>query len=165
MEENRNPHRYGLIIIVVVAAITLTLSGCFSPPYATDDTEKITLTLANPFVEPRNTGTAMLHDVTLDIMKKTPRDIPVKWSDVRVVVKGADGSVLLPVTPVLEDTGIYGGTVEVWYSDEAGDRLEADAGDAILITGMEATDYEGAWVEIMRKGERVGSVVLPTDFP
>ena len=165
MFETKGSSHKRLFLVALVTVIVLSLSGCYSPEYGPEE-ERITLAIASPFVEPRNTGTAMLHDATLDIMKITPKDSTVKWSNVKVLIKGADGSVLLPATPVIvEDTGTYGGTVEVWYHDEAGDRKKVDAGDSILITGMEAAEYEGAWVEITRLGERIGAVSLPTDFP
>jgi hypothetical protein len=148
-----------MVTIVVITA------GCTTPSDMQEEEEKLTLTLSNPSVEPRDTGTTTVYDCSMFIQKITPRDMTVKWSELSIVIKSHDGSVLISKTTPSEDTGSYSETVEVWYSDEAGDRENADTGDELVISGMSKQDYQGAQVEVVRKGDRVASVILPTNFP
>lgn len=153
-----------MIIVAAIVAIMLPVSGCTEDP-GNGDGERLTINLASPEVSPRNTGTEMVHDATLDVFKLTPKDVEAKWSDLSVVIKAHDGSVLLPATSPGEHTGAYGSGVEVWYSDTTGGRDTMDEGDAIVISGMDAGSYEGSYVEVIHKDLRAGSSVLPTDFP
>jgi hypothetical protein len=154
----------GYIIIVALVALLLPLSGCIDDG-TYDDEDKITFALQMAQVTPRDTGSERVWDAELGIMKITPKGSEVKWSSVSVLIKGSDGSVLLQETPVSTDSGTYGSAVEVWYMDSTGGRNQADAGDKLKVTGMDAGDYEGAYVEVMHRGERVASTPLPTDFP
>ena len=156
------PHRF--LVILAAAIVLLPFSGCLDDDGG-DDALTPTLLLSAPSLAPRNDGTGELHDATLSVNKVTPGESVVEWSDVKVTIKSAAGSVLLPLTSVREDTGTYGSDVEVWYSDTTGQRDRLDAGDAILITGMEASEYEGGYVYVFLEDERVGDTVMPTDFP
>lgn len=157
------PALFRLVFIFAVVTVLLPISGCVD----TEDKDEVDVTVltASPSLVPRNTGTGEVHDATLVVNKVTPRDVTVKWSDISVVIKAADGSVLLPMTSVKEDTSTYGAAVEVWYSDTTGKRDRLDAGDEILITGMEASVYEGGWVYVFHEDNRVSDTTLPTDFP
>ena len=150
---------------VAIVALLVPFSGCTGDPDDGNGEVTITLNLGVPNVSPRNTGTAMLHDAEMAINKVTPKDERPRWSDFTIVIKSSDGSVLLPVTSLKEDTGIYGDSVEVWYSDTTGGRDVANAGDGFVVSGMDAASYEGATVQILHNDKLAGSSVLPTDFP
>ncbi len=163
MNEPSGSRRTELLTIFALMAILLPLSGCVEPDTGDDLTPTILMSI--PSLTPRNDGTGEVHDATFTVTKVTPRDADLKWSDIKVLIKAADGSVLLPRTAVREDTGTYGSTVEVWYSDTTGKRSQVDAGDSILITGMKASEYQGGWVYLYHKEYRTSDSTLPTDFP
>jgi hypothetical protein len=91
------------------------------------------------------------------------------YTDIRVIVKASDGSVLIPATKPLAnnpsnyDDGSDGSVdVQVWYVSITFGSIMF-AGDSFILTGM--TDaYEGAMVQIMHKDRQIGSTTLPTDF-
>jgi hypothetical protein len=153
------------ITLIAIVALLLPLSGCVSDDGNGGDEGKITMILATPSTAPRDTGSETVWDSELAVNKITPKDSTVKWSSVSIVIKRYDGSVLLLDTPVSEDSGLYGSAVEVWYMDSTGERTQADAGDKLLITGMDDGEYEGATVQVLYKGTLIAQSVLPTDFP
>lgn len=165
MGQSGGPTRSRPFTVIAVIVVLVSFSGCLDDPDDGNEEEKITINLGVPSVSPRHTGTEMLHDAEWDVNKVTPKDTKAKWSDFSAVIKAANGSVLLPSTPLTEDTGTYGSNVEVWFSDSTGGRDTMDAGDAIVVTGMDATSYEGATIQVIHKGNLAGSSVLPTDFP
>ena len=87
--------------------------------------------------------------------------------DLRIIIKGAGGSVLNSESVATLDTGSYDRStdpqpIEFWYV-ETGSDVKMSAGDAIKITGM-SPSYEGATVIFKKSGEQIGSITLPTDF-
>ena len=158
------------ITVVLAAVLWLMVSGMIS----TEESDKTTVTLANPSVRSMEAGvdrTTACWDVTLNVQKITPKDVKVKWSEVRMVVKGDDGSLLNAATAPGADTGAYTGddlvsavVVEFWYVEVTTGDTKLDAGDGFKITGMDST-YEGADVEFTKGGERIASATLPTNFP
>ena len=157
------------ITVVLAAVLWLMVSGMIS----TDESDKTTVNLASPSVQSLDVTerTTACWDVTLNVNKITPKDDKVKWSELRIVVKGADGSVLNQATTPAANTGAYTGddlstavAVQFWYVEVTAGDLKMDAGDGVKITGM--TDiYEGASVEWTKGGERIASATLPTNFP
>ena len=157
------------ITVVLAAVLWLMVSGMIS----TDESDKTTVNLASPSVQSFDITerTTACWDVTLNVNKITPKDDKVKWSELRIVVKGADGSVLNQATTPVANTGTYEGdvlgdpvVVEFWYVEVTAGDLKMDAGDGVKITGM--TDiYEGAMVEMTKGGERIASATLQTNFP
>jgi hypothetical protein len=141
---------------------------------STEESDKTTVTLANPSVQSMAAGvdrTTDCWDVTLNVQKITPKDVKVKWSELRVIVKSESGSVLDPSSPVAADTGAYTGDdlvsaviQEFWYVEVTTGDDKLDAGDGVKITGMDLT-YEGASIEFTKGGERIASATLPTNFP
>jgi hypothetical protein len=140
------------------------------------DEQKTTVNIASPNVQSTtndgaddiagNADDETIFDAVLNINKITPKDDKVNWADVRIIVKSSTGSVLDAETTPLPDAA-YDRTTdpqpqEFWYIETGGD-LKMSAGDAIKITGMDAT-YEGATVILKKAGEQIGSITLPTDF-
>jgi len=150
--------------IALVISIVLPLSGCTRPPVDTDIV-KTTLNLDWPHLEPRLTDTTTVYDATIDIRKITPNGTIIMWSGVSMDIEAIDGSVLLGKTSLREDTSSYGVNVEVWFSDEVGDRVSIDVGDRLIISGMDDSSYEGASFKVIYKGDRIGGLTLTTDFP
>jgi hypothetical protein len=161
MLSNRNA---SLLAIIFVVVLLVPLSGCVTND-GNDDEQKLTLTMGTPSVAPRNDGSQTVWDAELAINKITPKDAEAKWATVSMVIKRHDGSVLLQVTPVSTDSGMYGSAVEVWYMDTTGGRNVADAGDKLKVTGMSDSEYEGATIQILHRGTLIGSSVMPTNFP
>jgi hypothetical protein len=164
-------------IVVIVVALVILVPAILAVAWmmlagipVDVDTDKTTVIIASPSVESRTIGEEVHWDVTLNIVKITPRDEAIAWGDVRIIVKSSAGSVLLPATrPSWDDPAEYDdgsdGTVDVeaWYvCTDSGPNMRA--GDAIKLTGM-TLDYEGGNIEITQRGERIGSMFLPTDFP
>ena len=141
-----------LMAMVMVLAVT---TGCIDEN-GNGGTGKVTLVLAMPFVDARDTVSGEVYDATMDISKVMPSDADVGWTQVTVVAHAALGSVLLTETPLSKDTGMYSDSVEAWYVDEAGGRNKADAGDAIMVTGMDQP-YQGGFVQVLSRGELVAS--------
>ncbi len=166
------------ITVVLAAVLWLMVSGMIS----TDESDKTTVNLASPSVQSLDVTerTTACWDVTLNINKITPKDDKVKWSELRIIVKGADGSVLNQATTPAANTGAYAGdlpaggpvVVEFWYVEVTAGDLKMDAGDGVKITGMTdgsgfvgEDDYQGAMVEFTKGGERIASATLQTNFP
>jgi flagellin-like protein len=149
------------ITVVLAAVLWLMVSGMIS----TEESDKTTVTLANPSVK-SETRTTACWDVTLNIQKITPKDVKVKWTELRIIVKGEDGSVLNQATTPAVDAGVYvdPAAVEFWFVEVTAGDDKLDAGDGIKITGMDVT-YEGAYIEMTKGGERIASATLPTNFP
>ena len=128
------------------------------------------MNLASPVVNTRDIGEEVYYDAVLNVNRVTPRDSDVPFIEIGIVVRAADGSVLIPMTwPEPHDVDRYDDgsdgrvDVEAWYVSVAS-RNDLMPGDAFLLTGM-TTAYEGATVMILMEGEQIGSIVLPTNFP
>ncbi len=163
------------ITVVLAAVLWLMVSGMIQEP----DSEKLTVQLSSPSVTQyeRPAGTATW-DAVLNIQQMTPKDEKVKWTEIRVSIKDADGSILNGASTVSDDgTSTYttpatGATTDVlfWFVDIQGDG-KVGAGDAIKITGMDngdgtlgTNDYQGALVQILKGGKIIADATLPTDF-
>jgi flagellin-like protein len=148
------------ITVVLAAVLWLMVSGMLT----TGDDEKITVNLSSPSVQSFTRGSACW-DATMNVNKMTPKDEKVSWTEVKIIVKSAAGSVLQASTVLGADTGVYAlvATPEFWYVEATGDA-KMGAGDGIKITGMPQT-WEGATVELTKAGERIASATLPTNFP
>ena len=164
MHKAKRPEIARFLIILSLMAVLVVSSGCTEDPDNNED-EKVTVNLGMPELAPRNTGTAQVHDATLTVNIITPRDTKAAWTDFEVLIKDSMGSLLLAATPLQEDTGAYGDTVEVWYKDTTGKRNVMDAGDSIIISGMDAATYEGAHVTVNYKDFIAATTIMPTDFP
>jgi hypothetical protein len=159
-----------VVLVLVVPAILAIAWMMIAGMVVDEDPGMTTITIASPMVDSRTIGEETYWDVTLNINKITPRDENVPWEDVRVIVKSAAGSVLLTATrpswddPAEYDDGSDGSVdVEVWYvCVDSGPNMRP--GDALKVTGM-TLEYEGAYIEISRGGERIGAMTLPTNFP
>jgi hypothetical protein len=160
-----------VIVVAVVLAVVLVAIFWMGVLSVIDDLpdDRVTLNLASPSVQSREISNVTHWDAVININKMTPNDANVMWISLVVVIKSADGSVLLTQTVPLPDGGSYDDAsngwvdVEIWYVDTDSDMF-VDAGDAMKITGMDDT-YEGALVDLTYLGNRAGSVTLPTDFP
>ena len=174
------------ITVVLAAVLWLMVSGMITDT----DEQKTTVNVASPDVtawsseidpDPAAANDEYyIYDAVLNINKITPKDDKVLWSEVRLLIKGSDGSVLQTETTLTDDAGASydrdgtvatgGGVIDVeyWYV-ETGNDLKMSAGDAVKITGLTAgdastDDFQGAQVILKKAGEQIGSITLPTDF-
>jgi len=152
-----------MIALMAMAMVLAATAGCVEEN-GDGEVGKVTILLASPFVDARDTVSGEVYDATMDVNKITPSDTEVGWTQVTISIKDAFGSLLLADTPVSKDTGMYSDSVEVWYLDEAGGRAVADAGDAIMVTGMDQS-YQGGLVEVFYRGMKAADSKLPTTFP
>jgi flagellin-like protein len=177
------------ITVVLAAVLWLMVSGMITDT----DEQKTTVNIASPNMSTYTTqidpdGVAAsgdeyyVYDAVLNVNKITPKDDKVLWSDVRILIKGSDGSVLMPEDILGDDgTATYdrdgtvatgGGVIDVefWYVETQTGDTKMSAGDAVKITGMTdgslaaLDDYQGATVIMKKAGEQIGSITLPTDF-
>jgi hypothetical protein len=85
----------------------------------------------------------------MNINKITPKDEKVSWTEVKIIIKGADGSIKVTADVLTADPGAGGyvspGAIEYWYVEATADT-KMSAGDGIKVTGMDAS-YEGATIE------------------
>ncbi len=156
------------ITVVLAAVLWLMVSGMIS----TSDEERITVNLQSPDVQAAEAARyaaqgTVVYDATLNINKITPKEEKVLWTEVRIIVKGASGSVLQSAAPLaLDGSAAYSAAnpvvVEYWYVETTGDT-KMGAGDGIKVTGMPDT-WEGATIELTKAGERIAEANLPTDF-
>jgi flagellin-like protein len=154
------------ITVVLAAVLWLMVSGMIS----TGNETKTTVNIASPNVQhiERPVGTVGW-DVSLNINKITPSDVKILWTELKITVKSATGSVLqAQISPIADIAPPYPnvGTLG-YYFVETGTGTAAsqmNAGDAIKITGMTGA-WEGAHVELSKGGQLIGSCELPTNFP
>ena len=151
-----------LLVAFLVVGLLLPVTGCISSDEENED-EKVTFNMEMTRTAPRDTGVTTVWDASANIQKITPSGSNVPWTDVSVVVKDATGSVVLPLTTVKEDTDNYGSGVEAWYVDGTGTRDQADAWDAIKVSGL-TEDHESGQISIFFKGNKVATMNLPIDF-
>ena len=162
-----------VVVIMLIAVPALAAFMWLGIMSSTTETvhEEITLNIGIPSVVQRTISDEAYWDASLNINKLTPKDETVPWSDIRVVVKSALGSVLNAMTrpnaddPFEYDDGSDGSVdVQFWYDTTIPGNDFVMAGDTILITGM-TDDYEGATIEIFYLGEQIGDTTLQTNFP
>lgn len=162
------------VVVIVLIAIPIILAIMWLGIFVSvieEETEKVTLTLASPDVTQRMITDQTYWDAEIEINKVTPNLALITFSEVKVIVKSSDGSVLIPSTkPLYDEPSDYDdgldGTVDVqvWYTATVPGSIVI-AGDSFKLTGMTDTDYEGALVQITRDGKIIGSTTLPTNFP
>ena len=158
------------ITVVLAAVLWLMVSGMIS----TGNESKTTVNLASPNVQQVTRGVTVVWDVTMNINKITPSDVKILWSELKITVKSAAGSILLSQNAVpipLDGSAAYSvavpPVVERWYVETVtlpSLDTKMSAGDSIKITGMPTT-FEGALVQISKGGQLIGSANLPTNFP
>ena len=150
-------------VIVIAALLFLTIQGTEPEPGMS-----VVLNFSSPSVEPQVRNGTMVWDGTLMINRRSPRESTVRWSHLSAVIRSSNGTVILASTSLDADPGVYDISapirIEVWYNESLEAGTTADPGDAIKITGM-STDCEGAVVELVLDGQRIGMVWLPADFP
>ena len=159
------------ITVVLAAVLWLMVSGMIQDP----EDEKLTIQLSSPSVSQYDRNGACW-DAVLNINKLTPKDEKVKWTEVRIAIKGSGGSILNQATAPLADGSVvpypdisapYDPAVDVdfWFVDITAGDVKVGAGDSIKITGMNDALYEGATIQILKAGKIIGDSTLPTDFP
>jgi hypothetical protein len=157
------------LVAILALMLLVPLSGCEEAPNVSDEQESLTeeeyivITLDSPNLVRRTGDAGDTWDVTLDILDLTPPTAMARWIELSLVVKGFDGSVLIPATPLSKDSGLYGVDPEVWYQEVSGNEERATVGDGFRITSM-TRDFEGATVQVVRQGEILATSTLPTTF-
>jgi len=161
-----------VIVVVVVAIVVAAAIFWFAFFSIVDDNidGDVTLSLSAPSVSQRDIGGTEYWDALMNVNKVSPGSALVSWVGTSVIVKNTFGQVLMqrtnlmPDNPALYDDASDGSVdAEGWYVDIRSDVF-VSAGDSIKLTGLDA-DYEGATIEVYDFTDRIGSVVLPTNFP
>ncbi len=156
-------------VLLLALMLLVPLSGCTEESVVSDEQyqqtqeEYIVIILDPPDIYKRNGDAGDTWDVTLTVTDINPNSAMVRWIELQVSVKGADGSLLVMGTIPSVDSGIYGVDPEVWYQEVAGAEDRATVGDAFRITSM-SRDFEGATVQVTRQGEVLGTATLPSTF-
>ena len=150
------------ITVVLAAVLWLMVSGM-----STTNAEKRTVvTFDTPEVQQQTRMATTCWDTTLNIYRVSPIDSKVLWGELTIAIRSASGSVLYTQAFPALDTGAYPNdlTVRTWYVETNPGDTKMGGGDEIKITSMDVY-YEGALVELIQKGEIIGSVNLPSTFP
>jgi len=154
-------------VALVVSMLYVSQSGCGCVEI---DEDRLTIQLDFASDSYKPIGEELYRDATFNINKITPKDEKVKAVEVRIVIKSSDGSVLNSATllepdePMMYDDGSDGRVdVQFWHIDSDGDA-RLDAGDMIKITGLSSV-YDFAHIQLLKAGERIGSITLPETEP
>ena len=149
------------ITVVLAAVLWLMVSGMFS----TSVEKGTTVTMGEPKIEEQERAATDCWDVTITILRLSPRESKVQWGDLKIAIKSASGSLLYSQSLPNADTGIYPNDLIVrsWYVPVSGAGTIMEAGDEIKITSMDIY-YEGAFIELINHGQLIGTATLPTDF-
>jgi len=150
------------IILIAYLVVAGSIPGC--------GCESTTVQFTSPKVSIRTSGEDIVWDATIHIDKLTPKDERVRWVEVRVVVKSSVGSILNEGSELhrydpsaITDGGFGSADVQFWFEDVKGDGV-VGPGDNIMVTGMDALQYEGALVQMLKDGKIIGDTSLPTYF-
>ena len=144
------------IVVIIATIIWILVSGMLIDP----NEPMITVSVDKPRVNTRGT----VHDATIGVVRVSPEDQAVPWSQVHVLVKAYNGSVLNQSTaPTTDTNATYHDYVEIWYVEVTPGDMMMSGSDSIKITGM-SKDYEGATVILIANGERIAEVDLPGIF-
>jgi len=163
--------RWAFLAVIIILGLIVVLEGIQlangpdEGPY-----HLTTINVASPRMDNYTSGGNEYWCATIAINRVTPRDTPVYWKDLTVRIKTLTGAVIIGSTP-LESCRIpfhewpSNGTIslDVGYIEAAEAPGQADAGDAIVISGLTEADG-GAVVEILGAGYLIGWVGLPFDF-
>ena len=149
------------ITVVLAAVLWLMVSGMFS----TSVDKATTATLGEPKIEEQTRAATECWDVTIPILRLSPRESKVPWGDLKIAIKSASGSLLLTQNTPNADMGVYPNDliVRTWFVPTAGVGTIIQAGDDVKITSMDIY-YEGALVELVYHGQLIGMATLTTDF-
>jgi flagellin-like protein len=150
------------ITVVLAAVLWLMVSGMST----TTQEKRTVVTFDTPEAQQQNRLATTCWDVSLDILRISPSESKVLWIELTIAIKSAAGSVLYAQAFPSLDTGVYPNdlTVRIWYIETNPGDTKMSGGDEIKITSMDVY-YEGALVELIQKGEIIGSVNLPSTFP
>ena len=155
-------------MIVAIFAIGLVIYVIFlTATLEPDDEPSKTLILGYPEVDVRTVDTINYSDITVRLEKVTPNDSVIKWSELRLNIKSANGQMILPDLRANPDDpfSYYNGTntaysIEVWYIDSTSSSDRMNVGDSIKVTGLTGT-YEFGTIDIIIAGEKSGSFTIP----
>jgi hypothetical protein len=160
-----------VIVVTVIGAIivaALAMDWDFTSPEEPKDLSSIDLDV--PTVTTRTIDERTFWDSTVSITLIEPPDAEAQWATVRVVVKDANLSVLLELTPLVADNppmydnGSDGRVdVQVWHIDIDGDG-HVDTGDRMKFTAL-TKHYEGAEVKVFHGQSLIGTFTFPNEFP
>lgn len=144
------------IVVIMATIIWILVSGMLEDP----NEPMITVSLDTPRVNTRGT----VYDATLGVIRVSPEDQSVPWSQVYVLVKSYNGSILNESTlPKTDTNATYHDYVEIWFVEVTPGDMMMGGSDSIKITGMSKA-YEGATVILVTGGERIAETDLPGIF-
>jgi hypothetical protein len=156
--------RFGVAVCVCILLV-FSASGCIE--YIGDDTRPtVTVNLSSPIMTVNNQGLHTLYAEKYTVNKITPKDVRLKWSELRVAVHLVNNRTVLleinrtsPVDPF---------QIGVSRMDTTGDTTYVDAGDTINLTGInpDALAIQESWysTDMMWRGTLVGGFYLPLVF-
>lgn len=91
------------ITVVLAAVLWLMVSGMIGG----QEEQKITVNLGSPSTPEKFTRTTACWDTSMNINRITPKDQKVLWTELKILIKGSTGSLLLSAISPLVDTGVY----------------------------------------------------------
>ncbi len=173
---NKPVNRVYIVVAVTIVVLLITTTYVLMLFEAVNDEvpDNVTLNLAPADMRRRSIDGEVYWDAVFHINKVTPREANVRWSDVRVRVWTANGSIVVDdIRPQPDDPGRYddgdGDRVEIeaWYVDLSGNG-GISQNETFKVTGLPEF-CEGATVHMTwsgpGEGNGIASSTLPFEFP
>jgi hypothetical protein len=150
-------------VALILAAVMLA-SGCIDP----GDPSPPTVRLSVPHLEARTVNNTTVWDCTFNVTRVTPGNAKLSWGGVSVIVKSAQGYVLIPLSRPDTFPGQADAFPKAYRVEASGTRLTMDVGDALRLTSLDE-GFLDAEVEIEYKDADgttlLASVKMPSAFP
>ena len=163
----QNPHRRvrsGATACVCILLV-LSASGCIG---TIDDREipMVTVNLSSPIMTVNAQGSHNVYTEEYTVNKVTPKDVRLRWSDLRVGVHIVDNRTLLLEINRTSPADPF--QIGASRTDATGDTTHVDAGDTITLDGIDPDAWviQDSWysADLMWRGTRVGGFYLPFVF-
>jgi len=147
------------VVVLVLAAVMLA-SGCIDPGEPVPPRASISA----PNLDVRSANNTTVWDCTFNITRISPSNYRVSWGELRVMVKSAQGGLLIPAVTADPYPGPDLWSPTVYRIERAGSWLTMDVGDAVMLGAINGT-YEEAEIELSIGGTLLTYARLPSVFP
>jgi hypothetical protein len=150
--------------VVSIIAVAMFAAGCIDPGDPSPPTTKFSV----PLLESRIVNNTTVWDCTFNVTRLTPGNAKLSWGGVSVIVKSAQGYVLIPLSRPDTFPGQADAFPKAYRVEASGTWLTMDVGDALRLTSLDE-GFLDAEVEIEYKDADgttlLASVKMPSAFP
>jgi hypothetical protein len=152
------------VVVALIIAVAMLAAGCIDPGDPSPPTTKFSA----PHLEARTVNNTTVWDCTFNVTRVTPENAKLSWAGVSVIVKSAQGYVLIPSAQPGVYPGHAGPSSKAYRVEISGSWLTMDVGDSIRLTSLDE-GFLDAGVEIEYKDADgttlLGRVTMPSAFP